>query len=394
MLARILVLFMLVTMVFGEFEVIKIMGPLSERTLERLWPVFSNGAISLNEHELVIPDGTQLYLQKRFPPFDQTTVQLKRHPKEHFTIYETSVTKSAFAYTVLASDGRFYLFKKNRRNGDLYGPVPKHGLADRMILLPDDRLIASGLYRPRYTTFLDLYDDNTQRTQTQKSKDMFLQLYETDKAFSLAIYDSKLTLIDSGNVIDRIGENAQWFERLYLNHTFDITQKHTIYLIDSDKGYVVEEYSALNVFVGEFKVANTKFKNIPENINKDILNELRKTPKSYSVPYALYIKDEYIITSFFQSPAWREPIEPPYYYDISSLGGTLVDSGEICYPILCEDEGNKVFLLVTIDGGWFGQDNHFLVGVTIQDILENRVSKVTIDESVRIFQKELAGNAD
>ncbi len=105
------------------------------------------------------------------------------------------------------------------------------------------------------------------------------------------------------------------------------------------------------------------------------------------MPYCLYNKGNYIITSFFQNPEWRGPVEGPYYYDIINLQGELVSSGTLDYPIITEDNCEKIFLFVKIEGGWFEDDEVFLVGVTIEDIIKGVISKGSIDESVARFKE-------
>ncbi len=257
---RVICLILMCTaVVFGEFEVIPINGKLSGDTKDILWPVFSNGSISISENEVVIPDGTQLYVQSRFAPYENTQVNLKRHKKDSFTVYELSVSKEIYWYTVLAGDGRYYLFKKSRGTGMVFGPVPKHGLVDRMFIMPDNTLLATGAYRPKYVKYLDLYDDESQGVQTQLSKDMFMELYNNYKAFTLALYDNEISLIDSGNVINRTGENAQVFERLYINHVVDVTNEGIIFLIDNDDGYRIDEYERINKFSQSLKIDNKNF---------------------------------------------------------------------------------------------------------------------------------------
>ena len=123
-------------------------------------------------------------------------------------------------------------------------------------------------------------------------------------------------------------------------------------------------------------------------MTQEALQAFRKKAKAYSVVYALYPKEDYIITSFYNAPKGRDKPEPPYYYDIMTLSGEVVSSGELEYPILCEDEGDKVFLFVQKAGGWFEEDEIYLVGFTIQDFLEGEAEKSVIDHAIaRLRQK-------
>jgi len=377
----------LVNYALSAFEVIPISGALSANTREYLWPSFTNGAITVNDHEIIIPDGSHLYIQSRTAPYNYTEIEFNNHNKDSFTIYETCENDNYYGFTLLAGDGRYYLAKYNKHTGEFIGPEPKHGLVDRMIILPNNNIIATGLFRPSYVEYLDRYDDNTQRFQTQLSKDKFMELYSTERAFSLAIYDDKLNLIDSGNVINRVGENAQVFERFYIKHPADYTVEGNIYLIDSNDGYVVERYNDLKHHEYSFTIENKNFMRIPYSLTQEDMNGIRKIGNSYSVPYVLYQKQGFIVTGFFQNPEYRGRVNGPYYYDVCTLQGVHTATGILDYPILCEDGGDKIFLFVIKDGGWFQDDLLFLVGITVTDLLTGQVSRELVDSSIESFEK-------
>ncbi len=384
---RIILVFTFTVIGFGQFEVIKISDGLSEKTASRLWPVFKGGAITINKNEIIIPDGSNLYIQNRSAPFDYTKVNLKRGSNDYFTVYQATANKELFAYAVVGSDGHYYLFERKRKTGEVQGPEMRHALtADRMFLLKDKRLLATGLYRPQLEDYVRKYRSGPISEQKKNTKEKFDPLFLKYKAYTLSVYDKTLTEYDTGNVIDRIGDNAIAFEGLYLIHPVDTAAGEVVYLIDNDQGYVVEKYTGITQFDSSFEVKNPKFKKLPDVMTIDDMDDLRSRKNAYSVPYALYHKKGTLVSCFFQAPVRFDPVLPPFYFDISSLRGELLFSGQLEYPFLCEDDGEKLFLYIKQEGGWFESDRHFLVGVTVQDILNGKVKKENIDTSISKFE--------
>ncbi|MBT3575781.1 MAG: hypothetical protein HN995_07035 [Candidatus Marinimicrobia bacterium] len=368
---------------FGQFEVISISEGLSEQAIERLWPVHKGGAIVVNDKEVFIPDGSSLFLQRRSAPFDYTRIDLKRHKRDAIKIYEVTVNNEFYAYSVLGADNFVYLFKRDRRSREFQGPVLRHGKgADRIFLLSNNNLVATGSYRPALINYLARYMKGSLEEQRLNKKEKYDPLYKNHKAYTISVYNNDLTETDSSNVIDRTGDNARAYEGLYLTLAVDMTADENLFLIDNDQGYVVEKYSNVTNPDTSFEIKNSNFKKIPDVMTLKHMHELRDKDKAYSVPYALYEKDGYLITCFFQAPVYRKPVKPPYYFDVSTIKGEVLHSGDFEYPFLCEDDGEKVFLYVKRTGGWFEDDTHFLVGVTVEDLLSNQVTMTSIDASV------------
>jgi len=386
---RTFLIFFFAVIGFSQFEVIEVSGGLSETTADRLWPVFKSGAITIRENEIIIPDGSSLYIQSRFTPFEYTTINLKRNKDDHFTVYDATANEELFAYAVVAGDGHYYLFERKRKTGDIQGPEMRHGLTvDRMFILPNNELLVTSIYRPQLKDFVRKYRKGSLSEQRKNSKEKFDPLYENYKAYTLSVYDEGLAEYKTGNVIERVGDNARAFEGLYQTHPVDTAAGGVVYLIDNDQGYVVEKYTGVTEFASSFEIRNPKYKKLPAVLTLEKMLKLRSSANLFSVPYALYHKHGHIISGFFQAPVRFDPVIPPYYFDISTVNGELVYTGQLEYPFLCEDSGEKVFLYVKKEGGWFEDDEHFLVGVTIQDILNGTVSKTTIDENIDSFRKE------
>ena len=384
-----LIIFFLSSILLGQFEIIPISESISTKTAKQLWPVFNNGSIMVTDHELIIPDESSLFVQERNPPYSNTKINLKRHKKDYFTTYQVVANKQLFAYSVLGSDGRFYLFEKRRNTGEVKGPILRHGMfSERLFLLKDDKLVATGAHRPELISYLDRHRRGPIEEQRKNNKEKFDGLYLNHKAYTLSVYDKQLTEIDSGNVLNRIGDNARAYEGSYIAHPVDITDDGVLYLIDSDQGYVIEKYKNVTEYDSSFKVKNDNFRPLPSLMTLTDMEALRKRDRAYSVPYALYHKKGYLISCFFQAPVRHDPVVPPYYLDISTDQGELMYSGKYEYPILCEDEGEKLFAYVVIPGGWFEDDEHYLVGINVQQFLNGQVNKASIDACIADFRKE------
>lgn len=385
----ILLIAMLARLGLCEIEVIPITGELSDRTLDILWPVYANGGIVVQQKELFMADGDNLYIQSRQAPADNTHESLKRHKDDALAVYDICVdAKNIYYLAVNKREGLCYLYKKNRRTGEVSQPVSKHWHMDRMLKLPKSNILASGIYRPGSVKFMAKHYDFTLPDRDQPLKDKIDTFFLEVKAFTLAIYNEDLVLVDSANTIDRVGENVRAFERLYIIHPVDVTSTGEILLIDNSDGYVVEKYVPPYRTNTSFQVMNGHFINAPEEMSMEKLHSIRKQNAAYSVPYALYIKDSRIITGFFQAPVRGEDVEPPYYYDISTFEGELIASGQTYYPILCEDEGDKVFFLVEKDGGWLEEDQIYLVGLTIEDFLQGKAKKEVIDKLISEYEEK------
>lgn len=383
---RIIFLFCVVTAAWCQFEVIKISDGLSGKTANYLWPVLKNGGVTVNKHEVIIPDGSSLYIQNRKPPFDYTLVNLKHAAGDVFTVYRATVNKDVFAYAVVGGDGRRYLFKRERNTDEILGYAMRHGIsAERMFLLQENRLLATGLYRPALIEFVDRYKNESLAEQRKNAKTNFDPLYKHHKAYTLSLYDQSMKEIDSGNVIDRTGDNARAYEGLYLTHPVDTAKGDVVFLIDNDQGYVVEKYTEYTCFDSSFEIINRSYKKLSDNLTLNDMAALKIKDRAYSVPYALYEQKGMLFCSFFQAPVWFEEIEPPYFYDILTQEGEWLSSGKLEYPLICEDDNTKIFAYVKHEGGWFESDQHYLVGMTFQDFIEGRVTNESIESSVSRF---------
>ena len=280
-------------------------------------------------------------------------------------------------------NGRFYLYRVNRNDPDDYNLIEKHNLPNR-VLFHKNKLISSGLLWTQYGKYLDRYDTNVSEGPTDEARKLFNRLFEFQRGFSLGLYDSALVLVDSCNFTTRTGADAQGYYSLYMDQPFDIAPDNEIYLVDNERGYIIEHYSKEFEFVDEVEIQNTHFKELPEKLDRTIARTLKSKDGVYSVTYAVYIKDQYLLSSFVHSA--RPPGTPsaPFFYDITTLGGETITTGAFDYPLVSEDDSN-VYFLARVEGGWFEDDDLYLVGMTIEDIIHGEATKARIDQKVKAF---------
>jgi len=382
-------LLLFATVATAQFEVIEVSNDLSPRTLELLWPVYRSGAISINDNEIIYPDQGFLTIQSRQNPLRTAKISLKHKGKDFFTAYQVAANARLLFYTVVGQDGRFYLFQRDRATEQIIHAQSRHGVsAERLFLINDSLSIATGAYRPELIGYLEKYNKDSIQEQRRNRKEKFDPLYLNHKAYSISVYDKKLKEVKRGNVINRIGDDARAYEGLYITHPVDTNSKNELYLIDNDQGYVVEKYVDFVDFNNSFEIQNPHFKKLPVKLTLEDMHEMWESESRYSVPYALYVKGDQMLTAFFQAPIRHGDVKPPYYYDLCTLSGEHLSSGELPYPFLCEDENEKLFLYVKKEGGWFEDDTHYLVGVTMADLISGKVEKSTVDLSIQKYEGE------
>lgn len=371
---------------YGKVEVIKINCELTGWTKTYFWPGLANGGIIIDEEKIILPNGNKLYIQSRSNPDEFLYEKFMINGKSSFIIRKVLFTKSGYCFTVFRNDGRFYLYKPAWKDNLKIGPEVKHGNSQRLLSLPSHYLLASGLYRPANSIFLDRYDDESNGAPTELSKTKYKELYQLNKAFTISFYDENLQLVDSANVLNRVGENASAFEDLWTTHPIDIDSDASVYLIDNDIGYRIKQLAPPYKHHELIAVENDLFKEIPGEMTDELYSTFKRRQNSYSEAYALYVKGIYIITSFYSAPVGRDLPEPPYYYDIIKKDGAHVSTGIIKYPIITEDESDKVFLYVKRDGGWFEDDQIYLVGLTMEDFFTGKAETQYIDEAIKQYE--------
>ncbi len=200
----------------------------------------------------------------------------------------------------------------------------------------------------------------------------------------LCKYDSTLNIIDSADFIRRRGENLQAFLRLNSKQAIDIDLFSNIHLIHSSENYLIRTYSPSFELLNELTDTNDHFKPIPDVLTMDDVKTLRKTAGSYSVFYALYATEKYIVSAFYQNAIDWNPPEGPYFFDIYSHDGKKQASGRLPYPFFGKDDKNMLYLFVRQENEtWFGDDDYYLVEISIEELLQNLVTKQFVTQRIK-----------
>ncbi len=347
-----------------------------------MWPALANGGVTVSGNMVYIPDGNKIYIQSRLVHDEKKYRDVDVDGHNYFTIRKLLINKTNMYVDILYTDGMIYLYKIQGGTSKNIGLISKHAVNDRMIQYSDGKVISTGIYRPNYAKVLNKYDDDSTPGSTPQEERKYKELYENSRAFSLAIYSQDLELIDSANFIDRTGENAQAFDRLFVRHPVDLTDQDKMFIIDNMNGYEVKIFDKNVKHIRTFPIHNKSFKPIPAYLTLKQAQKLRSDNGKYSVAYALYVKGDKVITSFCQSYVGRDLPKPPYHYDVSTLEGKPLGSGEINYPIISEDDEEKIFLLVVMDGGWLGENQYYLVGMTIDELMAGMGAPASIEHAI------------
>ena len=75
----------------------------------------------------------------------------------------------------------------------------------------------------------------------------------------------------------------------------------------------------------------------------------------------------------------------PFFYNITTTEGKVIYSSTLDYPVIGEDTGNKIFLFVKKSGGWLAADEHYLVGLTLDDLKQGQGEKKQIDRAIENY---------
>ena len=367
----------------GEVEVIKIAGNLDPHTRSYFWPAKTQGGIYIDNKDIYIADGNRIYIQDRHTA-QHTWTPMEMGGKDSFKIYSILKVNNTYYLNSIWGNGRFYLSVHDLSGRSVSGLKPKHGSPGRMFGLRDDKILVSGNYRPLYAYMLDRYDTNSALTEVDKKK--FNDLFLRTRSFTVAVYTADLKLMDSLNVIHRNGVNGELFDRLWTTQAIDMDTSETLYLVDNDQGYVIEKYVRPYTVKVEMRIENALYKPIPDRLTHEIFSDLQQRGTIYSVVYGLYVKGDRILTTFYEKPSGRDAPSPPYGYNVSTLSGEPLLSSSLPYPIIAEDDEDKVFFYVTRKGGWFKPNQEYLVGMTLGDISKGLAKREAIDREINEYE--------
>lgn len=372
----------------AEVDVIKVSGKLNEDVSEFIWPALASGGIYIDNKSIYISNGSSVYVQSRTDNKDYSYINIEIDGHNYFRISRIHINRKYVYLNLNYIDGKFYLCRLSRETNEIQKLIKKHAYNDRMLQYRDGRIVSGGFYRPNYADLLSKYDDESTPGKTKEEERQFTVFYESEVAFSLSIYDENLSLIDSANFLNRIGEDARAFDGLYTKHPMDFDEFENLYLIDNSGGYVVEKYNSSLKQDNAFDIMNESFQPVPRNLTMLQRDNLRSKNNQYSLVYALYVKGDMVITSFCESYFGRRAPGPPYFFDVTTKEGEHIGSGKLEYPIISEDQGENIFLLVVVDGGWFDDDEIYLVGMTIDDLLAGKGQAKNIEQAIEVYTRE------
>jgi len=377
-----LIVVLLVTCsLYGNIEIIELSEELSKSVIKKRWTSLASGGLYLDSLSLYLSDENLIYIQSRDKHSGVKVLHVSMNGSEAFKVIRILPTRTSFYLTLFMGNGRLYLSHVEREGLTTKRVIEKHGYAGKMSWF-NERVYVGGLYWPEYAGYLDKFKAQSGNKISEMNRRSYEELFKTKGGFTLTVYDNALARVDSVNEISRTGEDAHGFMLLYVPQPYDINTEGDIFLIDNEKGYVVKRYRTNQGVVSEFKIENQNYMRLPEILTNTSAKQLKVSDKGYSVAYGLYEKQDFILSCFYQSSPPPTVPEPPFYYDVSTKTGELVKNGVLPYPIVGEDEKEKVFFYKKIEGGWFGRDRVFLIGMTISDIIDGKATIANIDAAV------------
>lgn len=382
---RFILILLWLSLGLSQVEVIKVFSNYTKTLYSEL--ALSNGTSAIDDSLVYLAGEGAIYIQSRELQHETERLQIDIKNSKYFAISSILQKEDNYVIYYLGVDGMYRLCKVNIGGSVLNGPIIKHGLGGRIMTTKSGLILQAGLYRPLYATYLDLYDDESGSGPTELSKRKFKELYKASDAFFLSFYDESLTLVDSAANLPLKGEAAKAFESLYLSTPLDMDENGTIYFINHIDGYTINVVNPASKKEKKHDLWNEAFRPIPIDMTKEQAKTINSKSGYYSRAYALYTDNTYILTSFVQNSAASKPPAGPYYIDIMNMAGEQLTSMVSTYPVVTEDHESKVFFAVSRDGGWLEADELYLVGMTIQNILDGAAKKESIDKAIDQFIK-------
>jgi hypothetical protein len=341
--------------------------------------------------------GVVVYKNKIYTVHENKLVAQHLFNKEK--VFEVNVAlkknSSYFANSVIVADEHAYVCGYYKQEA-LY-PLCKINLTDNKIVnihrrsmqpgmiapLPEGRIAMAAPYRPnqlRYTfemlklTMAGDYDGRDKLTENY---------YKDVATYALTIFDDQLNVLDTLGSIDRTGHNLRYFERSYSRTPLFVSNDNKIYVCTNDKGYAIDVYDSDLVNKRQIAIHNPSFKKIADDITHEVWDEIKAKDGVYSSVYYLWSQGDLLLSSFFVAPKYFDPISPPYYYDITDKNGDIVSSWQSDHPMLVHGENNESFFYVEQEGGWFESNRHFIVGLTMQELLDGQGKTKALETIVK-----------
>ena len=370
----------------AEINIVELSGDLSDNTKQRMWPNMAGQGIVVTEDKVFIAHDDALYVQSRSNKHEHELINLKQYDKQNIKVKSIYIQKESLLYQARVENELLYnTYKYCFKNGLWDGPIRRPLNPGKLHDIGEGKLAMSGNMRPgqllEYAHYALLNRDG-KWDEIEIQQQTF---YKTAQTYFMSIYDTSFTLVDTFDRIDRQGEDIRYFERLYMAYPFDLDNDKTIYLVDNSDGYQLEKWSAPYSDHQRFKLENSAFKPIPYNLSEAMFNELKTKSAAYSTVYVVYVCGGDILSGFYQAPVYQTPVLGPYYFDITSLEGHQEASGEMDYPIVAKDDTDRLFVYAVLPGGWFSHDRLFLVGLTVQDLVDGKAKKIYLESKLKIW---------
>jgi len=381
---RFILLSLALTQAYPQVEVIKLSSlyKKDKYTEGRL----SHGGVAITPTKVYLAGRGQVVIQERNGKDNSAVIDLKLKYSRYLSFGSIQVEGDILTLSYLGVDGMRYLCRANQGGSIIAGPVSRHGSTDRIMKTNRSHTVVSGLYRPMYATYLDRYDDESGVGPTAESIRKFKELYETTNAFFLSFYNDSLVLVDSAAILPLKGEAASAFKDLYLSTPLDVDKEGNMLFINHLDGYTIEMVKSKSGELEKIPIWNEEFRPLPLEMSQNQAEELKSTDQSYSTVYALYSDSTHTLVSFYQNSSERGPMKGPYYIDIISKAGEIKKSLISSYPVITKDQNDKIFFSVVRARGWLKGNDHYLVGLTIDEIIGGRAEKEIIDRAIEQFK--------
>lgn len=368
-----------VMLALAATKTVKLNSIISTSEARGLWPSSSNTG------KLFYGEIGVLLLNTRVVYFDKTTndvvTEFNVLPQKRYSMIPVSLAVNSRTYACVynnPANGRYRIGVFDNNGNKLIVKRPHHtGHASYKVFSQQEGEIIY-LVSPHlsgYEKALDLYDENSM-TPSQYSSDKFDAFFRENKALTIWKHDEKLELVDSTDVISRTGVDLKEYLQLYDNQAVDQDKDSNIHLIHSSNNYLIRSYSPSLQLEKEFRCENDDFNPIPNTLFIGDAKRLKSKQGNYSIFYALYSINDWLVTSFYQNPeGWERP-EGPYYFDIHSKDGEKRTSGQLPYPFFGrDDEGNMYLYVMKESDTWLGDDEYYLVEISIAELIAGKVSQ-------------------
>jgi len=364
-------------------EVLEINKQIMDAGKVGLWPYHNSDGLYITADKVFIPRGNRLFIQNRGNTKPLETFYIKPYKEVPFRAYTIEVWKQkAFITGWYEGELLYQTYALDLLTGALSQPGRRNVNPGETIHLNDSLFVMAGNYRPSQLKIsiklLELNFAGRWPEMEALQKEYFADVL----TYGLTFYDSNMQVVDTLDRVHRYGADIRYLERLHTRQMLDIDERQTLYQISNNNGYTLQVWRPPYLVAETITLKNKNYLPIPENLNEKTFERLGDTDKAYSSVSALYVKKDYTLCGFFNAPKERKPVIGPYFYDILTPEGRQVKSLVLNYPIIAEDQDSIIFFYVQHEVGWFEDDRHFLVGMTVEDLLAGQAEKKVIESAI------------